>query len=334
MSRFKLAWVALFCLFSPIAYARSRPLHIYFIDVEGGQATLLVTPSRQSVLIDTGWAGGRDAGRIVSAAQSAGLKRIDFVVITHYHDDHVGGVADLAARFKVGTYVDHGDNTEDSAKHNYDAYLELVEHAERVVVKPNEGLPLRDLKLEFLAAGGQVIKDPLPGAGEANFNCGSETAPENATENSQSVGMLVSYGKFHFLDLGDLVEKKELELVCPNNLIGTVDLYLTTHHGAYPDNPKALVWALHPVVAVMNNGAHKGGNPKAWQIVHDSPGLAGFWQLHYAVDGGKDHNVAEDFIANTDEASDGHYLEVTADPDGRFQVINSRNGYRQKYGKD
>jgi len=134
--------------------------------------------------------------------------------------------------------------------------------------------------------------------------------------------------------MGDLTKKKEIDLVCPNNWIGTVDLYLTTHHGADPDNPKALVWALHPLVAVMNNGPHKGGSAAAWEIVHDSPGLADLWQLHYSVDAGKEHNSVETVIANVDEKSDGNLIKVTAQPDGSFDVENSRNGYLKSYHRN
>ncbi len=201
-------------------------------------------------------------------------------------------------------------------------------------LKPGEGLPLKGITFRALVGDGDHITEPLPGAGVANPYCDSEApAPDDKSENSQSLGILVTYGKFEFLDLGDLVEKKELELLCPNNLIGTVDLFLSTHHGLAPDNPKSLVWAVRPRVAIMNNGARKGGSPEAWEIIHNSPGLAGFWQLHYAVDAGKDHNVAEDFIANMNDA-DGFFIEVTAQPDGSFVVLNSRNGVSRNYGAD
>jgi competence protein ComEC len=312
----------------------NKPLRIFFIDVEGGQSTLIVTPSGKSVLIDTGYSGGRDARRIQAAANTARIKQLDYVLITHYHEDHVGGVADLLNKMKVGIFVDHGPNQEDSdsTRANYLAYQKAVAHSHRMQLKPGQGLPLKDIRFRLLAGAGQHIEEPLPGAGEANRYCDSESpAPTDASENSQSLGVLISYGEFQFLDLGDLTEKKELDLVCPNNLIGTVDLYLSTHHGLAPDNPKALVWAVHPRVAMMNNGAHKGGNPEAWQIIHDSPELAGFWQLHYAADAGEDHNVKEEFIANADDA-DGNFLEVTAEPDGSFTVLNSRNGYSRHYG--
>lgn len=323
-------------LFCAAAQARSdQPLRIYFIDAEGGQATLIVSPAKQSFLIDTGFAGGRDADRIVQAIRAAGIKQIDYVLITHYHGDHVGGVADLLQKIKVGIFIDHVENQEDSddTKKNYADYVAAIKHNTRVVLRPGQGVPLKGLTFQVIAAAGQRIADPLPGAGEANIYCDAEKQPPDDTgENSRSMGVLVTYGKFRFLDLGDLTEKKELELVCPNNLIGKVDLYLATHHGNHPDNPKDLVWALHPRVAVIDNGPHKGGSPEAWQIIHDSPDLADVWQLHYALDSDKPHNAAESLIANIDEGSDGHYIEVEATSDGKFRVTNSRNGVERKYG--
>jgi len=321
-------------LFPARAPARSsKSLEIYFVDVEGGRACLVVSPLGESILIDTGWAGARDAERIKAAANLAGLSRINYVLITHYHDDHVGGVADLLVRTPVDMFVDHGPNGEDSdqTREQYATYEKAIEHSKRVRLEPNEGLPLKGVKLQVLAAAGQHITAPLPGVGEANPYCASESEPQTDTsEDAQSIGILLTYGKFQFLDLGDLTKKKELELVCPNNLVGKVDLYLTTHHGITADNPKALVWALHPRVTILNNGAHEGGSPEAWQIVHDSPGLSGFWQLHYAADTDKGHNVSEAFIANL-EKSDGHFLKVSAMPNGTFTVSNSRNGVSRTY---
>lgn len=326
--------VVLLCL-PGSAKKKNTPLHIFFIDVEGGQSTLVVTPAGKSVLIDTGYAGSRDAGRIQAAAKAAHLKRLDYVLITHYHPDHVGGVPDLLQRMKVGVFVDHGPNTDKTGYTltAYAAYEQAIAHSHRMTLEPGQGLPLKGITFRVLAGAGQHIAEPLPGAGEANRYCDSEAAPDDTSENSQSLGVLISYGKFQFLDLGDLTENKELEFLCPNNLIGTVDLYLSTHHGSAQDNPKPLVWAVHPRVAIMNNGPHKGGSPEAWQVIHDSPGLAGFWQLHYAVDGGEDDNVKEDYIANVGDA-DGYYIEVSAAPDGSFTVLNSRNGYSRKYGAE
>jgi beta-lactamase superfamily II metal-dependent hydrolase len=317
-------------------FAAPQPLHIYAIDVEGGQATLLVTPSRQSLLVDTGWPGfnGRDADRIVAAARAAGLTQIDYVVITHYHRDHVGGVPQLAQRIKIGTFVDHGPNQEDSdvTREDYAAYQKVIAHAHHLVVKPGDHIPLKDVSVQVLSAAGQLISSPLPGAGQPNPHCGGEPQPPaDPTENARSVGMLITYGKFRFLDMGDLTRQKELGLVCPKNLIGTVDLYLVTHHGMDLSNDKALVDAVHARAAIMDNGARKGGSPIAWQIVHDAPGMQDVWQLHYALDAGKEHNSPEKFLANLGETDTGHAIEVAAQPDGSFTVTNTRNGFKKTY---
>jgi len=315
-------------------------LQIYFIDVEGGQATLFVSPSGQSMLIDTGWPGfdRRDARRIVAAAKAAGLKKIDYVVITHYHRDHVGGVPQLANLIKVGTFVDHGPNLEDSdvTREDFAAYQNAISHATHLVVKPGDRIPVVGITVDVLAAAGEHIAGPRVGRSEEDALCASEpVAPEDATENARSLGVLVTYGIFRVLDLGDLTKKKELELVCPKNLIGGVDLYVVTHHGSSQSNTRALVDAVHPRVAVMDNGARKGGSPAAWQTVHESPGLEDLWQLHYSVEGGKDHNVADPLIANTEagEHDSGHWIKVVADRDSTFTVVNARNRYEKSYRK-
>jgi competence protein ComEC len=320
------------------AAAGAKSLQIYFVDVEGGQATLVVTPSGQSLLIDTGWPGyeGRDADRILAAAHQAGITQLDYVLITHYHRDHVGGVPQLVDGIKVGTFLDHGPNLEDSevTRTDYAAYEKAIAGHTHVVVKPGWELPIKGLQIQVLAAAGDHITHPLPGAGEANSYCGSEpaAAPDN-TENARSVGVLITYGHFRFLDLGDLTKKKELEIACPNNLLGTVDLFLVTHHGADLSNPKALVWALHPRVAVIDNGPRKGSSPAAWQIVHDSPGLEDLWQLHYAEESDRDHNVAESRIANVKENCEGKFLKVAAEADGTFTVTNGRTGEQKAYAR-
>lgn len=326
-------------LLSPLVQAaESKALQIFFIDVEGGQATLVVTPSGQSLLIDTGWPGfnGRDAGRIVAAAKAAGVDRIDYVVITHFHRDHVGGVIQLASQIKIGTFVDHGLNMEDAAasREDYAAYEKVAANSKRLTVKPGDQIPMKDINVQVLTAAGEHITTPLPGAGQPNPLCASEPeAPIDSTENARSLGTLITFGKFRFLDLGDLTKRKERDLVCPNNLIGTVDLYLTTHHGVNQSNAKVIVDAVHPRVSIMNNGAHKGGSPDAWETIDNSPGLQDLWQLHYAMGSDKAHNVSEMFIANPEENCEGKYIKVTAETNGTFTVLNSRNNYRKTYSK-
>jgi competence protein ComEC len=323
-----LAWAA--------GLAAAKPLEIFFIDVEGGQSTLIVSPSGQSLLVDTGWRGfdGRDAERIVQAAKAAGVKQINYLLITHYHRDHVGGVPQLAARMKILNFVDHGPNMEDSkvTKEDYSDYVKTIQRGEHMVAKPGDMIPIKDLKVEVLAAAGEVLKTPLAGAGQPNEFCAASPArQDDATENARSLGVLITFGSFRFLDLGDLTWNKELALMCPNNPIGTVDVYLTSHHGLNQSGSPALVKAVHPRVAIMNNGARKGGSPDAWQIVKDSPGLDDLWQLHYAMEGGQEHNAPDSFIANVDEHCQGSYLKLTAESNGSFTVFNSRNKFQKVY---
>ena len=329
---------ALFALLLSVSIAPralARPLEIYFIDVEGGQSTLIVSPSGQSMLIDTGWRGfeGRDADRIVQAAKAAHVKQIDYLLITHYHRDHVGGVPQLADQMKILNFLDHGPNTEDSkvTKEDYSDYVKVIQRGEHTVLKPGDAVPIKGLSVKVLTAAGDHIPTPLEGAGQPNSYCASTPKRDpDPTENARSLGVLITFEKFRFLDMGDLTWNKELELMCPNNPIGTVDVLLTSHHGLNQSNSPALVDAVRPRVTIMNNGAHKGGSPDAWQIVKDSPGLEDLWQLHYAEAGGKEHNVADSFIANVDQG-DGQYIKLTAEGNGSFTVWNQRNKFEKNY---
>ena len=330
----------MFWVLAPMAccFAQRASLQIYFLDVEGGQSTLLVTPSAQSLLIDTGWPGlqGRDAKRIAQAVKISRITHIDYVLITHYHTDHVGGVPQLLQHVKVDAFVDHGPNLENDelAPEGYAAYLKSLGPIRRIIAKPGDKIPLEGVHVEVVAAAGVHIAKAAPGAGQPNPFCASETKwPADHTENAASLGVLVTYSDFRFVDLGDLTKDKEQDLICPNNLIGTADLFLVSHHGMGMSNSRALVHALHPRVAIMENGAQKGDDPKAWQTVSDSPGLEGLWQLHYTAASGTDHNVPKDTIANLDGESDGHYLKVSAERDGTIHVINSRNGLERIYKK-
>jgi competence protein ComEC len=313
-----------------------KALDIHFIDVEGGQATLFVLPTGESLLVDAGWPGfnGRDADRLADAAKRAGLTRIDTVVVTHYHADHVGGVPAIASRLPVGTFVDHGQTVEtgDQPASLYNNYLAVRAKGKHVLARPGEMLRVGDLEVRFVSAAGDLIAKPLAGAGAANPLC-AEYAPKDAdpTENARSVGMLLTYGRFRMLDLGDLTWNKEHDLVCPNNLLGTVDVYLTTHHGLNQSGLPALVHAVHPRVAIMNNGARKGGSAVALRTLRASPGLADWWQLHYAVAAdAAPLNAPEAMLANVDETT-AHEITLSAQRDGTFVVTNTRNGHAKKY---
>jgi beta-lactamase superfamily II metal-dependent hydrolase len=330
-----------FLLCAAQALPAAKTLEIYFVDVEGGQATLIVAPSKQSLLVDTGWPGmnSRDANRIAAAAKRAGVKQIDYLLVTHYHDDHVGGVPQLAAKLPIRNFVDHGETVEHGANADrlFKAYVRTRDASggKHIEVKPGDKIPVKDLDVTVLTSGGDAISAALPGAGQPNPACANIKPKETDTsENARSVGILIQYGDFRMIDLGDLTWNKENELVCPNNKVGAVDLYLTTHHGVDESNSPAIVRALHPRVAIMNNGARKGGSPEAWQTIHDSPGLADIWQVHYAMEGGKDHNVPEAMIANIYEQGDeGNWLRVSADAGGSITVYNSRNKFEKTYNK-
>jgi beta-lactamase superfamily II metal-dependent hydrolase len=330
-------FLVILCLLSVPALPAAKNMEVFFIDVEGGQATLFVSPAGESMLVDTGWAGfdGRDANRIVAAAKRAGVKKIDYLVITHYHADHVGGVAQLAAKIPIHNFVDHGPNNETGKQPDqlYGNYMETQQKlGKHIVVKPGDTIPVKGLNVRVLSANGDVIASPLEGAGQPNDYCASfQPRAEDKSENARSTGTLIAFNKFRIIDLGDLTWNKEHDLVCPNNKVGKVDVYLTTHHGMNISGPAAIVDALHPKVAIMNNGARKGGTPEAWQTIHNSPGLEDIWQVHYAIAGGKDNNVPDTFIANIDEQCEGKYIQLTVMPDGTFTVTNSRNKFSKTY---
>lgn len=331
-----LALVALALFAQPIA-AAEKPLEVYFIDVEGGQATLFVSPSGQSMVVDTGWPGfnGRDADRIAAAAKLAGVKQIDYLLITHYHADHVGGVPQLVAKMPVKAFIDHGPSFEHGkAPDELEAsYTKAREGARHIVAKPGDTIPLQGLDVKVISAAGDLIASPLPGAGKPNSFCaGVEPKAEDPTENARSLGTLITYGKFRIIDLGDLTWNKENALVCPNNKIGTVDVYLSTHHGMNISGSPAIVHALHPRVAIMNNGSKKGGTPEAWQAIHTSPGILDIWQLHYSIAGAEANNAPEQFIANVEGGADaGNWLKLSAQSNGTFTVTNGRNGFSKTY---
>jgi beta-lactamase superfamily II metal-dependent hydrolase len=322
-------------LLCPVVFA-ARNLEIYFVDVEGGQATLIVSPSGESLLVDAGWSNHnyRDALRILAAAKSARIKKIDYLLVTHYHEDHVGGVPNLVSKIPVGTFLDHGPNTETdkNARRLSDAYAKAIGGAPHKVVKPGDTIPLKGLEIKVLVGRGNRIQTPLMGAGQSNALCGQDPKRSaDPSENARSVGFLLSFGSFRFLDLGDLTWNHELELACPVNKIGTVDVYLSTHHGANLSGPATLVHALRPRVAIMNNGARKGGSPEAWQTIRNSPGLIDLWQLHFAIAGGKQTNSPDPFIANLEESCAGYAIKLSALPTGAFSVLNTRNRYEKQY---
>jgi competence protein ComEC len=306
----------------------SKSLRVYFVDVEGGQATLFVTPEGNSLLIDTGWPAnnGRDADRIVAAARDAGIQKIDYVLITHYHDDHVGGAPQLAAKIPIGTFIDHGENREPGAQKLYDAYKALVDSGKykHITAKPGDLLPIKGMRAEVISSDGAVISTPLPGAGQPNPTCKDFNPPDDKTENPRSLGTLFTFGKLRILDLGDLTADKEKELMCPINRIGKIDIFIASHHGFDQSDSAALVHGIMPRVAIVDNGEKKGGSPSVLDIIKSSPGITGMWQLHYSQEAGDAHNAPAESIANLQGPDAGNYLKLTVDPNDDFEVFNSR----------
>ena len=343
LGKYVAATLVVFCIFfSPsrvVAKDDEKPLRIFFVDVEGGQATLFITPDGQSLLIDTGWPGndGRDADRIVSVARKAGLSRINYVLITHYHMDHAGGLPQLIARIPVDTFIDHGPNREPNdpeTEKAWQAYQKLLDsnRFKRITVKPGDILPVQRMHATVISSDGVLIQSPLPGAGGPNPACKeSETRPADQTENLRSLGVFIEFGNLKILDLGDLTWDKEMQLMCPVNKLGKVDIYIASHHGWQQSGSPALVHGIEPRVAIMDNGAKKGGSPSSWEIIKHSPHLEDIWQLHFSDEGGKDHNPSEEYIANPAGDDAGNYIRVLGNSDGSFSVFNSRTDKTKRY---
>lgn len=314
-------------------------LDIYWIDVEGGAATLIVTPDSETILMDAGWSGfdDRDPKRIVEVLEEqVGRKELDYFIASHFHRDHTGGVEALASMIPIGRFVDHGDSVEigwnERADALWESYARTAE-GRRLHAQPGSRLPLQNTDFLFVAARSRFLEDalsePVP-----NPACRDATQKrQDAGENGKSVGFLVRVGEFEFLDLGDLSWNYEIETACPTNLFGEIDLYQVTHHGMHMSGAPAHILGIRPRVAVMNNGPRKGGSPATYAALTSTPSLLDLWQVHRAVESDADHNPAEDLIANLGETEGcgGHWIKASVDPDGSFTVMNSRNGFSKRY---
>jgi competence protein ComEC len=341
----------------------AKPLDIYVVDVEGGNATLFVAPSGESLLIDSGNAGAaaaRDAARILAAANAAGLTQIDTLITTHWHGDHFGGMAELAARIPIRHFIDHGPNVQPGAAADeflHSVYPALYATGKHTVAKPGDRIAVAGLNVMVVTSAGETIKAPLPGAGAANPYCASFKPGENNAEDPMSVGIHVTFGRFKTMHLGDLTKNKEFALMCPANRIGTVDVFLGLHHGVDTSNSEVMVHAIRPRVAVMNNGTRKGGQPQVMKTLHSSPGLEDLWQIHFSELSGQEYTVPGMFIANLlDDPSpampvapipappagrgappapvhngEAYWIKVSARADGSFTVTNARNGFTKTY---
>lgn len=320
-------------------HAQSGNLNIYWIDVEGGAATLIVSPSGQSLLVDTGNPApdNRDAKRIFEATKQAGIKKIDYVLTTHFHGDHVGGAPALAKMIPIEHFLDHGDSveTEDPrAAALWEAYKTLAA-GKRTTMHPGDKLPVAGLDAIVVSANAQAIQNPINGGGPNPLCQGAAIPKRDTTENERSVGFLLTFGKFKFLDLGDLTRDIEMELACPVNKLGTVTLFQATHHGFVNDfsGSPAHVLAIKPQVVIVNNGPTKGWQNSAWDTVQKIPGLEDVWQIHTAMGPAHDHNVDEKRIANpepTDQCK-GFSFHASIAKDGKFTITNARNNYSKTY---
>ncbi|MGH9160852.1 MAG: ComEC/Rec2 family competence protein [Vicinamibacteraceae bacterium] len=362
--RATLGFVLTFTLMVVTAGAQTpKTLDIYVVDVEGGKAALFVSPSGESVLVDTG-SPGRDVERIMAAVTDAGLDRIDYLISTHYHVDHIGGLQELAKRIPIRHFLDHGPTVEEPEQVAgfQAAYASLYGKAKHTVVKPGDTVPVAGLDWRIVTAAGRSLEAPLAGGGQPNPYCDDFEPRENTgdPENGQSVGSVVAYGEFRLIDLGDLLWNNERDLMCPNNPVGHVDLYLTSHHGLDQSGPPVLVHAVQPRAAITQNGTRKGASEQTFRTLHSSPAFEDLWQLHWSHTGGIEYNPAGAFIANVEEPAalatilaappappgagkprrnrrgpghtgPAHWIKVSAQADGTFTVTNSRNGFSKTY---
>jgi len=312
-------------------------LEIYVVDTEGGKAVILVSPQGETMLIDAGYPtpDGRDTNRIVAAAKAAGIEGFDYIVATHYDLDHSGNVAAVDALIPGKVFIDHGEPLPTlnarNVSTNYKPYVKAIGDRKRISVQPGDRIPFKGVQITVVTAGGKAITKPLPGAGQPNpLTPDARPTYRDRDDNAGSVGMLFEFGKFRMLDLADLLSWVEYDLVCPNNLVGAMDLFMVSHHGFKVSNAKFLVDAIRPKVAVMNNGPRKGGDPEVLEMLNNSPGMQDVWQLHFSPAAG-DKNARADCIANLQARCEGKLIRISAQRNGAFTVTNTRNGYSKTY---
>ena len=344
------SWLVVATLLAALARVHAaKTLDIYFIDVEGGQSTLLVTPAGQTMLIDAGFPGSgtfqsrpgdprgaRDARRIADAARDAGVTHLDYLLITHFHADHDGGVAELAQLLPIRTFVDHGtvapqaEQTVPGTLEVFNLYAATRAKGRHLEPKPGTRLLLKGADVTVVSSAGSTLVRPLAGAGGHNAACAaSARSPQEPHENPRSTGALVRFGKFRFLDVGDLTGRPLFDLVCPNDRIGPVDVYLVAHHGGADAADPATFAAFKPRVAILNNGATKGGAPEMFASLRRVRGLEDVWQLHRSETAGGE-NFTDDQVANLDERT-AHWVKLSANDDGSFYVTNGRTGVAKHY---
>jgi competence protein ComEC len=341
------------CCFPMIDRAWAAPsedrskVTIYFVDVEGGQSTLIVTPDRHSLLIDSGWAGSgkdytpgdphraRDANRILAAAQDAGISSIDAVLITHFHIDHMGGIGELARLIPIHAFIDHGSPAPElmadpETRNAFTVYSSLRAGRRHWQPRPGDRLPIPGIDAIVVSTDRRTISSPLPNAGHVNPSCTAPFTPaQDLQENPRSTGLVLRFGRFRFLDLGDLSGEPLHQLVCPRSLIDPVDVYLVSHHGGGDNGDPAIFSGFHPRVAILNNGVRKGGARNTYETLHQVGDLQDVWQLHLSQHAAE-LNFAAPFVANLDEST-AFWIKLEAQRDGSFEIVNGRTGISKRY---
>jgi beta-lactamase superfamily II metal-dependent hydrolase len=312
----------------PPALAGDGSAHVYWIDSEGGGSTLIVTPAGESVLIDSGNAGGRDPGRIHKVAEAAGLRQIDHYITTHFHSDHMGGIPELSTRIPIVHVWDNGlpdtdpDGNKSSAWPLTSKAYRTMEVRERQVVKPGTEIPLKTLtgpavRLQCVIARQEVW--PSPTWGKRTIKLPGSVPPSkpvDTSDNANSSAWIFSFGGFRLYDGGDLTWNTEAKLIVPEVLVPEVDVYQVTHHGLDVSNHPWLIASLRPTVSVMNNGSTKGTAGEVIQTLRAQPRLYAQYQVHKNVrPDSATNNCPDDHIANLDPNCDGNYIHCRITPD-------------------
>jgi competence protein ComEC len=328
-----------FAVSTVLAGPADKRLDLYWIDVEGGAATLLLTPAGETVLIDTGNPGRRDPDRIVkTVSEVAGMKQIDHLIITHYHGDHFGGALTLVEQLPVMNLYDNGQ-FEGMPDNPGKAYFEL-KVGRRHVVKPGMTLPLKQTtgggpKLSFTFLGGQkqFIEPPADAPDNAAACSMAREKDRDGSDNANSVVMIVEFGGWRFYDAGDLTWNQETRLVCPKNLVGQVDVYQVTHHGLDSSNNPVVLRTLAPKVAVMNNGVTKGCLPEVFATLQDTKSLEAVYQLHRNLrPDGTTNNVPDEYIANKEKDCQGNFVKLSVGPDAKSYTVGiPANGHSRSF---